>query len=70
MATPAVNPVTAGKKIANKTIKSGELGADVSATSVALKSLFVVIPINIERMESAMAPRIKNCVLIAIEVLI
>ena len=66
IATPAVKPVTAGKKMPNKVEKLTPLG-DTSEKSKPFPS---EVPKNMEINERAMAPKMKYCVLMAILVLI
>ena len=64
--TPAVKPVTAGKKMPKSTISDAPFGSGAS-TGPAL--LTPGSPKKIEASESRMAARIKYCILIASEVL-
>jgi hypothetical protein len=67
MATPAVNPVTAGKKIANTTSKGKLFVALQIAGSEGVTSC-VKNPTAMEARDNAIAPIIKNWVLMATEV--
>ncbi len=67
MDTPASNPCTAGKKMANSAIHGSEFTAEPLRGVLGTNSC---CPSKIEAMESTMIPRIKNCVLSARFVLI
>ena len=66
MATPAVKPVTAGKKTANTSIKPIFETGPTCSTTVALSGF----PKKMDIKDKIINPKIKNCVFSAMEVLI
>ncbi len=70
MATPAVKPVTAGKKTANNASKGKLFSADKVKAASGLYAGLKINPSTIDTIERKIAANMKNCVLMAAEVLI
>ncbi len=70
MATPAVNPVTAGKKIAKMVSKGRASGFAENSGASGCNWILVRNPKAIETNERAIAPRTINCERMARDVLI